>query len=224
MSAGRRPSKGGGRSGWFSALTVGTIVVSAGLAVGIVAGVTWEEPGLVIGWLTGETDGIEWGIDEREVAESSRIPDGVLADGVAAPAGNPIEVPDVGAPPPLGDQTTGDGPPRDRASSPKPSAVVPRQSLPAPSRPRTRQSGSAKVAETGKFSVQVGAFAERGGADELSASLRRAGYPVYLSDSRQGARWRVRVGPHSTREAADDTAKRLKAKQQLPTWVLREDS
>jgi len=213
VSAERRPSKESGLRGWFSILTVGAIVVSAGLALGLVAGVTWEEPGLVIGWLAGETDGIKWGIDERGVAES-RLPDGVLA--------MDEEAIDVAAPPPLGDRAIDANPSRGRASPPTSSGVDRPKSDPLVR--RDSRQATFKGPETGKFSVQVGAFSERGGADELSASLRKAGYNVYLSDSRQGARWRVRVGPHSTRTAAENTAKRLEATQQLPTWVLREES
>jgi cell division septation protein DedD len=195
-------------------LAVGAIVVSAGFAVGIVAGVAWEEPGLVISWLTGETDSIvEWGVDERGVAGSSGIPDGAQA-----------EVPDVASPPPLGGRKVDASQSGDGDAPPASTAVVRPKTQPALSRVPDRQEASAKIVETGRFSVQVGAFAERTSADELAESLRRAGYLVYLSDSQQGARWRVRIGPHSTRADAEHTAKRLEASQQLPTWVLREDS
>lgn len=214
-------SRSGTRIRWVSMLAVGTIVVAAGFAVGIVAGVTWEEPGLVIGWLTGETDGIEWSADSGNVAELERSPESEA-------------IPDVAAPPPLG-MRNGDAtpaadrhvaipeawPPEDDSHAPAPAAVAAsRPTPPAPAAPAR----PAAAAKTGKFSVQVGAFADRAAADELSASLRKAGYSVYLSDSQRGARWRVRVGPHRTREAAEITAKRLEAKQQLPTWVLSEDS
>ncbi len=208
-------------------LTLGAIVVSAGLAVGIVAGVTWEEPGLVFGWLSGETDGIKWGLAERDIAESSPIPDGVLApDEELVPTAGLIRVIDVAAPPPLAGRTVDAHRSGASATAPTSPVVVRPKFQPASSRPSDGQDEqeSAKIAETGDFSVQVGAFSEREGADELSASLRRAGYPVYLSDSKQGARWRVRVGPHTTRAAAENTAKRLEASQKLPTWVLREDS
>ena len=41
-------------------LTIGAIVVSAGLAVGLVAGVTWEEPGLVISYFLGDSQDVVW--------------------------------------------------------------------------------------------------------------------------------------------------------------------
>ena len=109
---------------------------------------------------------------------------------------------------------------------PKPATPI---AVALPKVPQTRReapqsASNRQPSSSGKFSVQVGAFADRAGADGLSASLRSAGYSVYLSDSRQGARWRVRVGPHRTREGAERTAERLKSVQQLPTWVLSEDS
>lgn len=220
MSAERSPAKRRKRIGWVSMLTIGTIVVAAGFAVGIVAGVTWEEPGLVIGWLAGETDGIEWAVDGHEVSESSRIPDGALPDPALA------GIPDVAAAPPLGGRKAATPPAADRDTPPPSTSVVRKKAQPRAPLPgvAARREVSSTTAETGRFSVQVGAFADRGAAGELSERLRKAGFPTYLSDSRQGARWRVRVGPHPTREAAESTAKRLEQSQQLPTWVLREDS
>jgi cell division septation protein DedD len=75
------------------------------------------------------------------------------------------------------------------------------------------------------FSVQVGAFADQKAANALAESLRQEGYSVYLSrgDGAAGA-WRVRVGPMSSREEAERAGSRLKAKRNLPTWILSEDS
>ena len=80
------------------------------------------------------------------------------------------------------------------------------------------------VEATGHFSVQVGAFAEGRAAEDLAATLRGKGYPVYVSAGAGAgsARWRVRVGPLASREAADRTASRLKAEERLPTWVVDE--
>jgi cell division septation protein DedD len=71
----------------------------------------------------------------------------------------------------------------------------------------------------------VGAFGEADSAERLAALLRGKGFDVYVSPGVAAgqARWRVRVGPASTREAAEQTAARLKAEEQLPTWVLDEN-
>jgi cell division septation protein DedD len=225
VSAERRPSKGQGKIRWISTLTIGTIVVAAGLAVGIVVGVTWEEPGLVFGWVSGDTDGIQWGVEDPSIAGSIPTPDEALATREnGATELERIQVPGVAAPPPPSETKPVARPTRDRDTPPPSTAVVRPKSKPAPSRSPVRQDPAQTADETGPFSVQVGAFADKAGADELSASLQRAGYPVYLSDSQQGARWRVRVGPHPSRAEAEVTAKRLEASQKLPTWVLRDDS
>lgn len=198
--------------GWLAGLAVALIVTTAGFAIGLVAGVSWEEPGLVLGWLSGETEGIAWGVEDAELPL----------------AGEPGAEPDVAAPPPLGER------PADSAVvSPTPPLVPsadPAAPPPAPSATRADRATAAPApavaaaAETGRFSVQVGAFEQRQAADRLASSLRGAGYSVYLSDSGRGARWRVRVGPHTTRAAAERTAERLKRDRALPTWVLSEDS
>ncbi len=201
----RRPGARVG-AGWIAASAVALIVTSAGFAVGIFAGLTWEEPGLVIGWLSGDTDGIEWRAETAGEPES-----------IAAEAAKP---PDVAAPPPLGagDEKLPPAPvvraaPEKRKNSRPPAP-------PAPSVASVRTPAAPGEA----FAVQVGAFAERSAADVLVSSLRSAGFPVYLSAGESGARWRVRVGPHSTRAAAENAAARLKSEQKLPTWVLSEDS
>jgi DedD protein len=74
------------------------------------------------------------------------------------------------------------------------------------------------------FSVQVGAFVENESAERVAKDLRGKGFPVYVSPkagARDG-RWRVRVGPLSTRGKADEIAQQLKTREGLPTWVLSE--
>ena len=72
--------------------------------------------------------------------------------------------------------------------------------------------------------MQVGAFAEGRAAEDLAATLRGKGYQAHVSAGAGAgsARWRVRVGPLASREAADRTASRLKAEERLPTWVVDE--
>ncbi len=73
--------------------------------------------------------------------------------------------------------------------------------------------------------MQVGAFAESRVAERLAGRLRAKGYPVTVSPSVDSgaARWRVRVGPWESREAAETAATRLKGEETLPTWVLNMD-
>lgn len=77
------------------------------------------------------------------------------------------------------------------------------------------------------FSVQVGAFADAGSARQLAEELEASGYPVYVAapegdDAEK--RWRVRVGPVSTRTRAERVARELKSQRSLPTWVLDESA
>ena len=188
-----------GRGVLFSLLGLALVAIP-GFAIGLFAGVLWEDPGLILGDLAGKSQEVAWGPQaptEVGVGADAGSPSETAPGAVAAPA--PAAMPDVAARPP----TT---PP-----APLPSAT---QAATGPSR------------TAGKLSVQVGAFAESRAAEQLAESLRSSGLPVYVSPSAAAAgdqRWRVRVGPLATREEADRIAARLKSKEKLPTWVLTED-
>ena len=111
-----------------------------------------------------------------------------------------------------------------RASSPvasKPEVSVDLPSVSA--RPPT--SRPAPPAPDG-FSIQVGAFDDRGTARKLAGELRAGGFSVYVhsDEGTGGARFRVRVGPVPSREEATRLAGKLESDHQLPTWVLSPDS
>jgi len=74
------------------------------------------------------------------------------------------------------------------------------------------------------FSVQVGAFGELAAAERLANELQAAGHPCYVTQPSPGEtpRYRVRVGPLETRQAAEGVAGELKQQRGLPTWVLEE--
>jgi cell division septation protein DedD len=103
--------------------------------------------------------------------------------------------------------------------------AVPRARRPAVDRPVEAPAFEASArhappAEDG-FAVQVGAFAQGLAAEALAESLQAKGYAAYVTPSAgdSAQRWRVRVGPIETRAEADTIARRLKSKEQLPTWV-----
>lgn len=83
-------------------------------------------------------------------------------------------------------------------------AAAPRAEAPATSPSAT--------AET-RFVVQVGAFANAGSARAQADKARKAGVRVYTETVKtaQGERTRVRVGPFSSREAADQARAKLKS-------------
>jgi len=189
------------KHGWPKAIAVVSVVVAAGFAIGVIAGITWEEPGLVVGYLSGQTEGVEW----RAGAGDPEADD--LAAGGAVP-----EPPSVAAPPPLGLREKSDA-----AISEQTKTKV--GAAPAPKAVTTATQPAAG------FAVQVGAFSEKSAAKTLADSLRARGYTVYLAPTEgKSISWRVRVGPVATRPEAEKTARRLETAEKLPTWVLGEDS
>lgn len=177
------------RSSWWSLVAL-VLIALPGFALGLVAGVAWEEPSLLGSQLLGgTTDVVSWSPAEEP----------------AAPA------PDVAAPP-----------------APEPTAPLP-DVAPAPEPPRSATRLRAEVLSPepppARFAVQVGAFGESVTAEQLATRLRGKGFDVYVSPGAAAgqARWRVRVGPVSSREEADRVAARLKIEEQLPTWVLDDD-
>jgi cell division septation protein DedD len=199
----RRARESSWKSGWPAAIAVFSIVVAVGFAIGVIAGITWEEPGLVVGYLSGQTEGVEW----RAGAEDPEA--GALSADAAVPA-----PPNVAAPPPLGQHTAPEPVAAERAKSSAPARVQ----APPKATVASTQPGAG-------FAVQVGAFSEKSAAQALADSLRARGYPVYLSPTDASPQsWRVRVGPLRTRPEAEKTARKLETAEKLPTWVLGEAS
>jgi DedD protein len=200
-------------SSWLAALLGLIFLVVAGFGVGMVAGVVWEDPGLIFAYVTGETEEVAW----------DGSPD--TAPDVAARASKPERLVDPqlrraaviesAATEPAATERADS----ERADS-EPAAATP------PVEPKPSKPASVAAAPTGKVAVQVGAFETSEAAERLAKSLKDKGYPVYVSPGTKAgnARWRVRVGPLATRDEAEATAARLKKTQKLPTWILNEDA
>jgi DedD protein len=77
------------------------------------------------------------------------------------------------------------------------------------------------AAATGRFVVQVGAFADPARAREVRLKLERAGLKTYthVADTKDGPRTRVRVGPFTSKAEAEKTAEKVK-KLNLPAALL----
>jgi DedD protein len=77
------------------------------------------------------------------------------------------------------------------------------------------------AAATGRFVVQVGAFADPARAREVRQKLERAGLKTYthVADTKDGPRTRVRVGPFTSKAEAEKTAEKVK-KLNLPAVLL----
>ena len=77
----------------------------------------------------------------------------------------------------------------------------------------------------GYFTVQVGAFRDRGNAERLRDRLSVSYTPIFIQqyDSADGTFYRVRVGKISGERAAQDFAEQLRAKEGFSPMVLRLD-
>jgi cell division septation protein DedD len=199
---GRRSRRG---RGWLVSLLGLALVAVPGFALGLFAGVLWEDPGLILGDAVGESEEVPWGEPSQAQTEGA-------AQAAAAPAAETAAAADQATAP--AESAPAAGP--DVAAAPPPAPP------PLPSADRA----AVPARRAGKLSVQVGAFADSRSAEQLAERLRKAGLQVYVSPSAAAEgdkRWRVRVGPYKTREEADQIATRLKTKEKLPTWVLTED-
>jgi len=86
-------------------------------------------------------------------------------------------------------------------------------------RARALLEGKSKAGTTGagekatRFAVQAAAPASETAARDLAERLKKSGLAPYMEkvDTKQGARYRVRLGPYASRDEADDVRSRLKA-------------
>jgi DedD protein len=104
-----------------------------------------------------------------------------------------------------------------------PSSVAPANPAPSSSAAAaTAAPGTTKPVETAApspissrvtWAVQLGSFASRANADNLSRQLKGQGFSVYVLTGGSGtsARYRVRVGPLADRDSAERTAAKLKS-------------
>ena len=75
--------------------------------------------------------------------------------------------------------------------------------------------------ESGRFIVQIGAFADSDKARETRMKVERAGLTTYTQvvETPEGKRTRVRVGPFTNRAEADKAAAKIRALD-LPAAIL----
>ncbi len=92
-----RVRRSGGFGGMFAALLGLGVLMLGGFALGLVLGAIWEEPGLVVGHLAGETEEIPWELEAGTDELPAAPPPGRLPE--AAPAAQPFARP---APPRAG--------------------------------------------------------------------------------------------------------------------------
>jgi DedD protein len=84
----------------------------------------------------------------------------------------------------------------------------------APARPAAVETAVfSPISSRAAWAVQMGSFANRANAENLSHQLKGQGFPVYVLPGGSGAsvRYRVRVGPLANRDSAERTAAKLKS-------------
>jgi DedD protein len=107
-------------------------------------------------------------------------------------------------------------------TSTAPTSNASASAAPASVAPATAPAATAKPVETATptpistraaWAVQLGSFASRTNADNLSRQLKGQGFSVYVLSGGSGAsvRYRVRVGPLADRDSAERTAAKLKS-------------
>jgi DedD protein len=104
------------------------------------------------------------------------------------------------------------------ASAPAPTSTAPGKSLakPAATRPAPVESAAHSPISTGhggSWSVQLGSFASRANADNLTRQVKGQGFAAFVLTGGSGTsvRYRVRVGPLIDRESAERMAAKLKS-------------
>ncbi len=82
-------------------------------------------------------------------------------------------------------------------------------------------SASLPLGSSGRFVVQIGAYAEAAKAQEARVKLERSGLKTYTQvvQPKEGKRIRVRVGPFESKAEADKAAEKIR-KLDLPAAIL----
>ncbi|MFN3564374.1 MAG: SPOR domain-containing protein [Burkholderiaceae bacterium] len=72
---------------------------------------------------------------------------------------------------------------------------------------------AAAPAASGKYLLQAAALGSESAAHELVERLKKAGFPSFTerTDTKDGVRFRVRLGPYATRDEAERARARLRA-------------
>jgi DedD protein len=103
------------------------------------------------------------------------------------------------------------------SSTAAPPTAAPLTASPATAAPRTLKpvetAAQSPISARANWAVQLGSFASRANADNLSRQLKGQGFSVYVlpGGSSTSVRYRVRVGPLADRDSAERMAAKLKS-------------
>ena len=159
--------------------------------------------------------------DTANPASGASAAAGATGSANARGAANPAEAANPGTPADTGNDEGGA-----HASLPAPPPVAtappPAPPLETGSASPTSRTTAGKPASSGHgWAVQLGSFASRANADKLVRQLKAQGFGVYVLSGGSGAaaRYRVRVGPLADRNAAAQTAAKLKSSGHIGSLV-----
>lgn len=183
-----------GGAGWLATLLGAALLLAAGFAVGVVVGAVREEPGMILRYVAGRSEGLPAPRPSPDTRPAAPAPAAPEEDPSA-----PVPIPDAVAPP--------------RPSAPLVASASQAERPPVAAAPGTRF-----AVQVGAFSQ----WGEAEKLEARLRKKNLPAY-VQPSTGASESRWRVRVGPLATRDEADRMATRLKAQENLPVWILEEN-
>ncbi|HEY2780037.1 MAG TPA: SPOR domain-containing protein [Steroidobacteraceae bacterium] len=156
---------------------------------------------------------VELGTSKPTVNSDAEAPTPAASPASAAPATTAAQGA-VGAVSPSG-AAASPAPPSTQAAS----SAAPRKQ---PARPAAVETASSSPISTARgWSVQLGSFASRVNADNLTRQLKGQGFSVFVAPGGSGSnlRYRVRVGPLADRASAERMAVKLKTLGHISSLV-----
>ncbi|HEY8010093.1 MAG TPA: SPOR domain-containing protein [Rudaea sp.] len=114
----------------------------------------------------------------------------------------------------------------DNAAAPKPAATSLATAKPTPVAPPAAAPApppAPAVQADGRFLVNLGVYADAGGANALVARVKKLGYPAFAEATQYQGKdaQRVRVGPYADRAAAESVRLKIKqAESKVPSSVV----
>ncbi|MDA0205334.1 MAG: SPOR domain-containing protein [Acidobacteria bacterium] len=150
--------------------------------------------------------------------EEVRLPDSLLMpaeEGAPEPAAAPRRVETkesprvVETPPPPKPAPTPAPPPAQQKAAATAAAPTPRPATPPTPRPAGQAASGQSTASAAGYNVQVSAVRVAADANSVASNLRGKGYPAHIEADRGDGWHRVLVGPFASREAAEESRKRL---------------
>jgi DedD protein len=149
-------------------------------------------------------------VEPAETQESAASAVSAAKGSEASPA-TPAPAPPTGGSPSAGSSSTA-APPTAAPATAAPATAAPATAAPTTLKP-VETAAQSPISARANWAVQLGSFASRANADNLSRQLKGQGFSVYVlpGGSSTSVRYRVRVGPLADRDSAERMAAKLKS-------------